>query len=502
MRAPVRAAPRPRRAPAPLAPRWDSFRPRRPGVNLRAVPPPFDTVVVGAGAAGLMTAILACREAPGLRLALLEGTSRPGTKILVSGGGRCNVTNRVVRPADYHGDRGFVAKVLRRFDERRTAAFFEEIGVPLRHEAEFDKLFPATDDAHTVLDALVAECSRLGCAPRTGHRVTAVRCTPDGFEIDTTAGPVAARRVVLATGGRSLPRTGSDGAGYALARSLGHTVTPTVPALVPLLLGPAPGTADPAAGASPLAGLDGIALPVEIRVVEGGRTTARVRGPLLVTHFGISGPAALDVSRHWSVAAEAGRRADLLLSFFPGREPADLEREWLELARADGRRPASALVASLPRRVGERLLLVAGVAPDRRIAELARDARSRLLAACTGLPLPVRDTRGFNAAEVTAGGVPTSEVDPRTMESKVRPGLFLVGEVLDVEGRIGGFNFQWAWSGAFVCGQALATAARRGAAAPEAGAPAPAAEGAPDPGPDRGAAATSGEAPQQPPAAR
>jgi hypothetical protein len=406
---------------------------------------PFDVLVVGAGAAGLMTAITAAREAPSLRIALLDGSPRPGTKILVSGGGRCNVTNRVVRPSDYHGDRAFVAKVLRRFDERRAVRFFQDLGVPLRHEPEFDKLFPESDDAHTVLAALLGECDRLGCPARAAHRVTAVRRGDDAFAADTTRGEFRARRVVLATGGRSLPRTGSDGSGYDLARSLGHTVTPTVPALVPLVLDP-----------HPLAGLDGIAFPAEIRVLDGDRVAAKVAGPLLATHFGVSGPAALDVSRHWSVAADAGRRLEVRLSLYPGLEPQDVERAWLEIARTDGRRSIANLLRDLPRRVAERVMEIAGSDPGRRLGDLPRDARSRLLATCTALPLPVKDTRGFNAAEVTAGGVPTAEVDPRTMESLVCAGLHLVGEILDVDGRLGGFNFQWAWATGFVAGQAAA----------------------------------------------
>jgi predicted Rossmann fold flavoprotein len=333
----------------------------------------------------------------------------------------------------------------------RTVAFFAELGVELKHEPEFDKLFPVTDDAHTVRDALVGECARLGCAPRLAQRVTAVEPSADGgFVVRTAAGAIRARRVVLATGGRSVPLSGSDGFGYELAKSLGHTVTTTVPALVPLLLEP-----------NPLAGLDGIAFPAEIRVLDGDRVAARVQGPLLVTHFGVSGPAALDVSRHWAVAAAEGRRLELRLSFAPGREAQDVERAWIDEADRNGGRPVVSLLAGFPRRVLERILATAEVRADQRLGELSRVARGRLLAAFTSMPLPVKDTRGFNAAEVTAGGVPVAEIDPRTMESKVRPGLHLVGEILEVEGRLGGFNFQWAWATGFVCGQALAAGAAR-----------------------------------------
>lgn len=403
-----------------------------------------DAAVVGAGAAGLMTAIVAARTDPSLRIALLDGEPAPGKKILVSGGGRCNVTNRVVRPADYHGDRAFVARVLGRFGADAAVRFFSELGVELKHEPEFDKLFPVTDDARTVLDALLGECARLGCPPRR-FRVASVTRTPDGYRLAGPHGEIRAHRVVLATGGRSLPRTGSDGSGFEIARSLGHAVGTTVPALVPLVLDP-----------HPLAGLAGIAFPATIRVRSSGRVVADATGPVLVTHFGISGPAALDVSRHWSVAAAAGTAPDLTLSVFPGRDAPDVEREWVEAARAGGRRTAATLLTHLPHRAAQRLLERAGVGPEVRLAELPRAARTKLLEAATALRLPVRDTRGFNAAEVTAGGVPTGEVDARTMESRKAPGLHLVGEILDVDGRLGGFNFQWAWAGGLVCGQALA----------------------------------------------
>lgn len=417
-------------------------------------PDRVDVAIVGAGAAGLMTAITAAREARALpaarapRIALLDGELRPGKKILVSGGGRCNVTNRTVTPADFHGDRRAVARVLARFGADDAVRFFDGLGVPLKHEPEFDKLFPVSDDARTVLDALLAECARLGCPVRGGFRVRSAVAEEGGFVVASDAGAVRARRLVLATGGRSMPSTGSDGGGYGIARALGHTVGTTVPALVPLVLHP-----------HPFPHLAGISFPAEIVVRAAssgeGRVAARVRGPLLVTHFGISGPAALDVSRHWSTAAAAGAPPSLRLSVFPGEEPADVERAWLDAARSGGARTVGSLLARLPHRIAQRIAGLADVAPDRRIAELTRESRGRLLAAATALPLPVKDTRGFNAAEVTAGGVPLDEVDVRTMESRRRPGLHLVGEILDVDGRLGGFNFQWAWATGFVCGQAV-----------------------------------------------
>jgi predicted Rossmann fold flavoprotein len=403
-----------------------------------------DVAIVGAGAAGLMTAITAARAAPGLAIVLLEGQARPGVKILVSGGGRCNVTNRVVRPSDFHGDRALVARVLRRFDENATVAFFEALGVPLKHEARFDKLFPQSDSARTVLDALLAECSRLGVRLESGFRVDRIERTATGFEISAGERTIAADRLVLATGGRSLPRSGSDGTGYRLAEALGHTVTETAPALVPLRLDP-----------HVFAGLEGLAVEAELSAWDTGRRTATESGPVLVTHFGVSGPAPMNVSRHFAVGALAGSPPQIRMNVFPGRTAAEVESAWLDAARTDGARPASTLLCELPSRFAKRLLEHAGVASETRLSELSRNARRRLLDAATNLLLPVADTRGWNAAEVTAGGIPLDEVDVRTMQSRRCAGLHLVGEILDVDGRIGGFNFQWAWASGHVAGEAL-----------------------------------------------
>jgi predicted Rossmann fold flavoprotein len=402
--------------------------------------------VVGGGAAGLMTAITAAREAPHLSVVVFEGQPRPGIKILASGGGRCNVTNRVVTPSDFHGDRGLVARVLRRFDENDTVEFFRGLGVALKHEPEFDKLFPETDSAKTVLDALLAECARLGIRVECGFRVDSVQRTDAGFEVRAGARTETCDALVLATGGRSLPKSGSDGRGYEFAKALGHTVGPTAPALVPLVLQP-----------HALQGLEGIAVPAEMSVWSGGRRVASESGPALVTHFGLSGPAPMNVSRHFAVGKLAGESPEVRMSFFPGREPAEVETAWLAKAKADGTHPAEVLLAPLPLRLARRIAEIASVAPSTRLSELSKNSRKRLLDAATNLRLPVADTRGWNAAEVTAGGVPLGEVDVRTMESRRCPRLHLVGEILDVDGRIGGFNFQWAWATGFVAGQALAT---------------------------------------------
>jgi hypothetical protein len=416
-----------------------------PGVTQPVLPDLVDVAIVGGGAAGLATAIFAARRSVGRSIVILDGARRLGAKILVAGGGRCNVTNRVVSAADYcGGSLHRIARVLAAFPVPRTVAFFQELGVEL-HEEAGGKLFPTTNKARTVLDALLAEVERCGVRILTEQRVTTVEPRDDGFRIVTATLTLHARRVVLATGGCALPKTGSDGAGYALAERLGHALVPPTPALVPLVL----------AGDSHRS-LSGIAQDVELTVRAAGAKAVRVRGALLWTHFGVSGPAVLDASRHWLRARLAGQAVDLAVSFLPGADLAGAEQRLLELAAAHPKAQVhSALARLVPARVAGALLHELGLDGALPLAHFPKPQRRRLVQALAAWPLPVRDSRGYQHAEVTAGGVPLNEVDPGSMVSRKCPGLHLVGEILDVDGRIGGFNFQWAWASAWVAGSFL-----------------------------------------------
>jgi predicted Rossmann fold flavoprotein len=269
------------------------------------------------------------------------------------------------------------------------------------------------------------------------------------FQVVTSAGDVYASKVVLATGGRSLPKSGSDGAGFEIATRLGHTIVPTTPALVPLLLD---------AERSIHRELSGVAHDAELTLWTDGAVEIRLRGSLLWTHFGISGPVTLNMSRHWLRAALERRRASLTLSFCPGRTFDDLDRWWTASATE---RPhaviATQLATILPASIAEALVRHAAIPHETTLAHLPRESRRRLSHALVNWSLPVTGDRGYTYAEATAGGVPLDEIDPSTMRSRVCEGLWLVGEMLDVDGRIGGFNFQWAWSSARVAAQALGT---------------------------------------------
>ena len=408
--------------------------------------------IVGAGAAGLATAIFLRRADPAIRVVILEGARRPGAKILVSGGSRCNVTNTVVTDADFWGGpRSIVRRVLRGFTVIETIAFFRELGVEL-HEEPDGKLFPNSNRSRDVLDALLRESLARGVPLLSGHRVTNVLRTSNGFALDTTHGRLLAHAVVLATGGRSLPKSGSDGAGYDFAARLGHTIVATTPGLVPLTIQD---------GSGMHRELSGVSHDAELAVWVGGRVQIRLRGSLLWTHFGISGPLALNASRHWLRGERNGSPAALTVSFCPGSSSDAVARR---LQAAGTSRPKSSVDAvlgpsqgslGLPTSVARALTSRLGIDGRTPLSQLPRLDRRRLGQALTEWKLAVSGTRGYNYAEVTAGGVALTEIDPATMESRICRRLYLVGEVLDVDGRIGGFNFQWAWSSARAAARGL-----------------------------------------------
>lgn len=407
-----------------------------------------DVVVIGAGAAGLATAIFVGANAPRLRVCCVDGARRLGAKILVSGGSRCNVTNIAVTERDFWGGSSrVVRRVLRAFPSERAAQWFDSLGVRL-HVEEDGKLFPDSNSSRTVLEALLREASGVGIRIDCGRRVLGVVVEDDHFVVHTSAGSYRARAVVLATGGRSLPKSGSDGFGYELARRLGHGYVETTPALVPLVL-----------ASGPYADLAGISHSAALTLRADGRTLTTLTGSLLWTHFGISGPVALNMSRHWHRARLEQPSPELFVSVCPGETFESIDAWLLEQARARPRARVSTVLAHrVPAGVAATWTRAAAVDDDLTVAHLMREPRRALAHALVSTRLEVTDSRGYQYAEVTAGGVPLDEIDPATMESRRCRGLYLVGEVLDVDGRLGGFNFQWAWSSAWVAGRALARA--------------------------------------------
>ncbi|MCA9472234.1 MAG: NAD(P)/FAD-dependent oxidoreductase [Nitrospirales bacterium] len=412
----------------------------------------YDLAIIGAGAAGLAAAIFSAETQPGLKVVLVDSAKSLGAKILVSGGGRCNVTNATVTPKDFHAPSRIVERILKRFDEHRTVQWFESMDVSLKQEPT-GKIFPVMNKARTVLNALLSRCGALGVQIKTNHRVHSVIKRSQCFAVQTTCGVITARRVIMATGGKSLPKTGSDGSGWDIVRQLGHTVTACYPALVPLVL------SDIFFHKT----LSGISHQCAVTTRVQNRVIDRRSGSLLWTHFGVSGPVVMDASRFWVKAHQAGDGPVLSISFFPEHTFAEVE-QWL-LPKSRSKNLASHLSTHLPHRVAVTLdeYVADQIAPHSTISdrskvtgfplnELSRQTRRTISHALTDLTLPVVDSRGWNHAEVTAGGVPLSEINVSTMESRRQPGLYLIGEILDCDGRIGGFNFQWAWSTGHIAG--------------------------------------------------
>src|SRR5258706_7498877 len=372
--------------------------------------------IVGAGAAGLAAAIFAARRGAAGPIVALDGAPRLGSKILVSGGARCNVTNHVVTERDFSGGNpNVIRRILGSFSAEEAAAFFREIGVPL-HEEPDGKVFPDSNRSRTVLEALVAEAGRRRVELRTSCRVHGVSRQPRGFRIDTSRGAIDADQVVLATGGLSLPKTGSDGAGYAMAEACGHSLVARTPALVPLVL-----------DGSFHGALAGVAHEAEVTVrAEGARAVSR-RGSLLWTHFGASGPVVLDASRFWERGIEGGRPVRVAGSLLTGRRFEEGEGALVARAAANPHTQVKgALDDWLPASVAAAIPACLGVGPERRLSQLSREDRRRLVRGLLDFPLPVTASRGYGYAEVTAGGGrgPGSRPPPHGPPRRPRP-LFL-----------------------------------------------------------------------------
>jgi predicted Rossmann fold flavoprotein len=394
-------------------------------------------VVIGAGAAGSMAAIFAAKS--GAETLLLERTRDGGRKILISGGGRCNVLPLAVDESRFVTDSSpnVLRRMLRSWPLDDQVAFFErELGIPLVVEAESAKRFPASHRARDVRDGLLAHAARMGATLIPGTVVTGFAPEGDGWRVERDGGgPLDADAVVVATGGLSVPNTGSDGLGLRVLERLGHSLHPTYAALTPLT------AQEPA-----FAALSGLSLTVTLAARDatpGATRSATARGGFLFTHVGYSGPAVLDVS-HVAVRSRAESDASARVTV---RWSALGDAEWEVALRPHGARTVTgALRAELPERLAAVLLGVAKVDATRTLAELRREERRRLIDVLVRGTLPWSGDEGYRKAEVTGGGVALSEIDPRTLESRRHPGLFLCGEILDCFGPIGGYNFCWAWA--------------------------------------------------------
>ncbi|MBB3825808.1 BaiN/RdsA family NAD(P)/FAD-dependent oxidoreductase [Xanthomonas arboricola] len=385
-----------------------------------------DVLVIGAGAAGLMSAFTAGRR--GRQVLVIDHANKVGKKILMSGGGRCNFTNTGTTPGNFiSANRHFCKSALARYRPADFVDMVERHGIAY-HEKELGQLF-CDISSKQIVRMLLDECEAAGVQIRTQCEVLTVQRGSDGFEVQTSQGRVQAQSLIVATGGLSIPSMGASGFGYALAQQFGHTLLPRRAGLVPLTLS--------GKHQERLHDLSGLALPVEAHC-----NGASFRNFMLLTHRGVSGPAILQISSYWQPGDEL--RLDLL----PGHDAGAWLREQKQQRGATELR--NVLAEVLPKRFAQRLCEV--WLPDRPVRQLDPPQLQSAADLLGAFPLIASGTEGYRTAEVTLGGVDTHQVSSSTLESRLVPGLYFVGEVLDVTGWLGGYNFQWAWASGHAAG--------------------------------------------------
>ena len=397
----------------------------------------YDIAILGGGASGLMAAC-ALSEG-GRRTVILEKQGRVGRKLLSTGNGRCNLTNRNAKPSDYHGARQAAQYALKAWPPKRVEGVFARLGVPCAAD-EAGRVYPMSRQAASVLDALRLACDERGVETLTDFCVTGLVRAKAGFEAVAADGRrIRARCALVCTGGLAAPKLGASGEGYRLLEGLGHAILPRFAAIAALRTPP-----------EPVRGLKGIRAEGEITLLSGGEALRTEAGEMLFADAGLSGIAAMQLARQVNEALRAGRSCAVRLNLMP--EALSLS----ERARAlPKRRAEDFLNGIVPRRLGQALVKAAGIDMARPAGSLTRSELQRLHDLLTGWTIPVTGTQGFDQAQVTAGGASMKDFDARAMRSLRCPGLFAAGEVLDVDGDCGGFNLQWAWSSALIAAEGI-----------------------------------------------
>lgn len=412
----------------------------------------YDVIIIGAGAAGLLAAARAAEQ--GCKTLLLEKNRKPAVKILMSGGTRCNITQSTDIKgivAAYGPSGKFLHSALASLDPQAVVELFHAEGVQTKVEST-GKIFPVSDKALDVQQALLRRLARSNAEMVVETPISSIHRTEDRFMVVGPQQTWIGQNLILTTGGQSYPGCGTTGDGYAWAAAMGHTIVPPRPALVPIT-----------SAAEWVRGLSGVTLPdVAVHILEPGqkKPLAQQQGSLLFTHFGLSGPAILNVSR---VVSGHAHPASLILEcdLLPQRPENWLLADLQQASQTAGNQLVlTRWTEHLPRRVAEAIFAVAEVSPNRKCAELSKAERGRLVSTTKKLSIPITGTLGFEKAEVTAGGIALSEVDSSTMESKVVPNLYFAGEILDLDGPIGGYNFQAAFSTGWLAGTSVASGGR------------------------------------------
>jgi predicted Rossmann fold flavoprotein len=401
-------------------------------------------LVIGGGASGMIAAIIAARN--GSKVTILERNEKLGAKIFLTGNGRCNITNRSVTWKSYHGKAPkFAASVLAQFSNEDAIKFFEELGLVLVEEDE-GRLFPRSQQAQSVVDVLEQELERLGVKVLLNRKTKKIKVDSCQLTVSTYhKKQYTADAVIIATGGKTYPKTGSTGAGYRFAESLGHNIIKPFPASAPFRI-----------KSVVCNKLQGIKVNARLKVFKNKKQISDKTGELLFTHLGLSAPVVLESSRAVSKILNKNPKANITCSinFFPEYSQDELYKLLKERITTNSERNiGNQFIGMLPKKVAPTILKYSKIDPEQVSRQVSNKTLNKIVKLLTNYPLPVIGVLGWDMAQFTAGGVDVKEINSQTMESKLTPGLFFCGEVVDIDGDSGGYNLQWAWSSGYVAGK-------------------------------------------------
>jgi predicted Rossmann fold flavoprotein len=401
----------------------------------------YDVCIIGGGAAGSMAAIWAGKR--GCRVVLVEKNPAIGRKILATGNGRCNITNKFAKADNYHGaPKKFVEAILNQFDQHETIKFFESLGLVLKEE-DRGRMFPRTNQASSVVEALSFKIAEVGVDLMTDSEVKKITHQGDGWKIDLADGSaIESQKLILTTGGKAAHFLGSSGDGLFWARQLGHTIVNIYAALVPV----------ETEGESAKQ-VQGLKVEAKLSFYVGEKLISSRSGDLLFTHFGISGPAVMSQAGEIAPYVFENKAVTAKIDFFPDRTSTELDKTVADILNLSGGKCVkNALAGVVPIRLVELILKTVGINIESKSAEVSKADRLKIVENLKAFEMAVTKLRPLKEAQVTRGGVSCEEINSTTLESKIVPNLYFAGEVVDVDGDSGGFNLQWAWSSGYVAG--------------------------------------------------
>ncbi len=397
----------------------------------------FDIIVLGAGASGLLSAITAKRSKPSLNIAIIESMPFVGKKILATGNGRCNLSNKNAVHHEYH-NKGFASQILKKFDVDKTVEFFNSIGLYTVVDSE-GRIYPMSNTAVSVVDTLRFECERLGITIITDEKVTSIKKTDDFFVL---GGRHRAKKVILACGGSASPSQGSDGSGFEILKAFGHNINTPLPALVQLI-----------SDNKIVRSFKGIRVKGKIKIFAENEEIGKTEGEILFTEYGLSGIASMDAQRILCSHLKA-KKCSIVIDLVPELTKEEIRKRVDNIINLNPTlKSENLLIGFLPKKIGKGLIKCAYVKDNTPISEISEDNLSKICDLCKNFRVYVNGCKGFENAQVTRGGADVSEFDANTLESLKVNGLYATGELLDIDGGCGGFNLQWAWSSGMAAGE-------------------------------------------------